>query len=148
MSTITPPSQASHTWSASSSATASRSYYNFHTQRESKDQMMRCTVALTASTIFIFGCATEPSFQWTHPRYDTSGFEVDNLTCEARGYEVAGPLPQYQPAPNCSGGFSCGYQKGAVQASNAQSRDTWNSAFNAGYRSCMYEKGYTLTPVG
>ena len=108
---------------------------------------MRCNAFFIATAMIFFGCATEPSFQWTHPRYNASNFEVANLICEARGYEVAGPLPQYQPAPICSAGFSCGYNKGAVQASNAQSRDTWNSAFSAGYRSCMYERGYTLSPI-
>jgi len=108
---------------------------------------MRCNALFIATTMIFVGCATDPSFQWTHPRYAASSFEVDNVICEARGYEVAGPLPQYQPAPNCSSGFSCGYNKGAVQASNTRSRDTWDSAFNAGYKSCMYEKGYTLSPI-
>ncbi len=108
---------------------------------------MCCKVVVIGSIMLFFGCATEPSFEWTHPRYDDRAFEIDNLSCEVRGYEVAGPLPRYQPIPVCSGGFSCGFSQGTAQGSNAKLKDTWNSAFNAGYRSCMYEKGYTLSPT-
>ena len=111
--------------------------------------MFRVT-ALAAAFCSLIGCASQPQpeIQWTHANYDANALNVDNLACEARGYEVAGPLPQRQPLPNCSGGFACGYEKGATGRSNRETRTTWESAFTAGYRSCMYEKGYTILAAG
>ena len=114
---------------------------------------------LGLSLLFVIGCtSTSKAYgEWSHPAFEKNKFNGDNALCEVRGYEVAGPRPRHQSAPDCQksngrfGGestpdyksmtdaFYCGRE---VRASNRRAIQYWKSAFNAGFKSCMYQKGY------
>jgi hypothetical protein len=72
---------------------------------------------------------------------------MDIQACTANGYRVAGPRPQLQSAPTCSPSFSCGMAQGQVAANNGLVMGSWNAAFQSGFESCMYDKGYLQTTI-
>lgn len=97
------------------------------------------------------GCATadpQPTYRWTQTTEITSQLQLDTASCEARGYEVAGPRPQYRAPPECGGGFACGYQKGRANKSHRLALDAWKTAYTSGFDSCMYRHGYSKEPIG
>ena len=84
--------------------------------------------------------------------YDQDQVDADHFACETAGYATAGGYPQrqYQQPNNTNrpasyaGGVASGLEKGMTAGTNAAATRTWNAAFSAGYRACMYERGYRL----
>ena len=100
-------------------------------------------------SIFLVGlvsaCATNPAPEmlWSKPGEQEQQKTVDIQICTAKGYQVAGPMPRLQVAPPCATpGFACGMAKGQVAASNGLVMGSWKAAYQSGFDSCMYEKGY------
>jgi len=89
-------------------------------------------------------CATKPAtkINWVKEGVEEQQKVIDTQVCTANAYRTAGPRPQLQSAPTCSTGFACGMAKGQVAASNGVAMGSWNQAFQTGFDSCMYEKGY------
>lgn len=104
-------------------------------------------------SIFIFSflsaCASGPTTQvvWNKAGVQEQQKVVDVQICTAKGYQVAGPRPVPQVAPSCSPGFACGFAKGQVAASNGVAMGSWKAAYQSGFDSCMYERGYVQTTV-
>lgn len=93
------------------------------------------------------GCATQPTVVWTKAGVTEQEQAMDEQICTAAGYQAAGPRPQQQAAPSCSGGFSCGFTQGQVAASNGLAMGNWKAAFQSGFNACMYNKGYLQSTI-
>lgn len=98
--------------------------------------------------LFIFPNTTNAEVipSWEHPTNSTEQIEMDIVSCEANGYKTAGQPLRHQPPPDCSNlsAFDCGYAKEKALGSNKEAEESWQKAFDKGFKSCMYEKGYVL----
>jgi hypothetical protein len=112
---------------------------------------MRPTIFLLFCLLgLLSACATGPttSVVWTKAGVQAQQKAIDTQICTANGYQVAGPRPVPQAAPACSTpGFACGFAQGSVAASNGAAMGSWKAAFQSGFDSCMYDKGYFQTTI-
>jgi hypothetical protein len=92
------------------------------------------------------GCSTEPAYTWSKSAPGTNQTEADMAACEAEAYKTVGSPPQGQKAPDCESSFGCGMSQGATVAQNHEAREAWESARDAAFRSCMFERGYSQIP--
>lgn len=106
---------------------------------------MRKTIVMILCVIgSLSACATKPATEinWVKEGVQEQQKVIDTQVCTANAYRTAGPRPHLQSAPACTAGFACGMAKGQVAASNGLAMESWNAAFQTGFDSCMYEKGY------
>ena len=105
---------------------------------------MRTTIFLLFCLLgLLSACATGPttSVVWTKAGVQAQQKAIDTQICTANGYQVAGPRPVPQAAP------ACGFAQGSVAASNGAAMGSWKAAFQSGFESCMYDKGYFQTTI-